>query len=148
MSEAEVNAIVGERCEKILLDVAEILGVKSPEEVLEAVQGSALRCLRCKEIGGHTDYCMVAENLARGVPEFWAPWAMWTFPDVTDHVVLLDLICMSDGYEAHGDVWSNTDVGIYAGETIDSMRRLGLYETGPIVALGPNGPTLEPWELK
>lgn len=38
MSEAEVNAIVGERCEKILLDVAEILGVKSPEEVLEAVQ--------------------------------------------------------------------------------------------------------------
>ncbi len=38
MSEAEVKAFVGERCEEILLEVAEILGVKSPEEVLEAVQ--------------------------------------------------------------------------------------------------------------
>lgn len=41
MSEAEVKALVGERCEEILLEVAEILGVKSPEEVLEAVQAGA-----------------------------------------------------------------------------------------------------------
>ncbi len=81
------------------------------------------QCPRCFEsTRPHAPGCMVVANLARGVPAFWAPWAMWephvhVPPNVRFHYVRL---WNTDGTECNADEL-------------------------PSVALGPSGPTLSPW---
>ena len=85
------------------------------------------QCPRCYGTGDtHASGCMVSANLARGVPEFWAPWVMWVTPPDGTH----------DGlhlYWVRGSKLNHAEV-----------RNEGPTHVG-LVALGPNGPTLAPW---
>ena len=75
------------------------------------------QCPRCLDVGTHADGCMVAANVARGVPEFWAPWVMESPPPSSEGVTVFD------------------------------VRALGVphLTCRGFVALGPEGPTLKPW---
>lgn len=100
------------------------------------------RCPRCYEVDDHADGCMVAVNLARGVPEFWAAWAIWTAPakDAVDGVSLFWL--PYHGYAIQPvDEWDDDDwdMGGEVASPGDATKR-------PMIALGPDGPTLAPWE--
>lgn len=90
------------------------------------------QCPRCYEVGGHADGCMVLENLARGVPAFWAPWVMWTHPSAEGCLGLVLVLNMVTGALVHV-----TFVGVEPGAS----------SSAPLVALGPDGPTLAPWGL-
>lgn len=99
----------------------------------EGVETSLLpgQCLRCFHVDTHASWCMVAANMTRGVPAFWAPWAMWTVPDEVPETV-----------------------EVYALHQNKRLRLVHRHESGlawldlghPLVALGPEGPTLAPWE--
>lgn len=124
----------------------EVLGFEVPADSTD-VRLLPNQCPRCFEVDDHADGCMVAANLARGVPAFWAPWAMEAPPE--------------------HDRW---DAGVYAFagalypmemETYRTWWEPNSYETRWAVAggsgvaveecadwwvaLGPDGPTLEPW---
>ncbi len=86
-------------------------------------------CPRCGWLGCHEEGCMVAANLARGVPAFWAPFAMWTHPAPGCEYVQLHRI-VGDGMVS---------------ETVIIMKWMTTGRDVFFVALGPNGPTLSPW---
>jgi hypothetical protein len=91
---------------------------------------------------------MVSANLARGVPEFWAPWVMPVAPPVE---------VGSAVYMFRGDG------ALIALDRTDDPKKAWLFrprlgswlilpgKTPPgelhrgFVALGPDGPTLAPW---
>ena len=108
----------------------------------------------CFEVGDHAHDCArgkrIEENLALGVPAFWAEWAMWVFPPpsaVRGTLLLFFSIWSSGCLEAtrpghigwpdieDGDAW------LWANGTPGNCGR-------PLIALGPEGPTLAPWGLK
>jgi len=89
---------------------------------------------------------MVAANLARGVPEFWAPWAMWVFPDEeAGHALYIG--CggnIERLYVSEGDgVWLLDGEPVEPGTTMESLG--SGYDGQWLICLGPNGPTLAPW---
>lgn len=90
-----------------------------------------LQCPHCFEVVNHQSGCMVAANLARGVPAFWAPFAMWTHPAPGCEYVQLPLV-VGDGVVS---------------ETVVIMKWMTTGHNVFFVALGPNGPTLAPWGL-
>ena len=110
------------------------IGEPSTTEVFETTRdGERLpttllpdQCPRCYDVGAHADGCMVAANLARGVPEFWAPWVMWVTPPDGTH----------DGLHLYWVRGSKLNHG--------EVRNEGPTHVG-LVAIGPNGPTLAPW---
>lgn len=91
------------------------------------------QCPRCFEVGTHADGCMVAANLARGVPEFWAPWAMWKDP--AELPVGIRLFHLDPENPPNGGFYLCDVVAVIPGRA----SRLAL------VAIGPEGPTLAPW---
>ena len=106
------------------------------DAVLDGSRTTALlpsQCPRCFEVGTHVDGCMVAANLARGVPAFWAPWAMWVHPTQGDGWVLYRV-------GRGGRLYQQGVGGTKAIERLQCMD-----SPAPLVALGPNGPTLAPW---
>ena len=87
----------------------------------------------CFEVEAHTPNCArgkrIAENLARGVPAFWAEWAMWG-----------DLpMLVAAAYRLHR---------LDAAGALYEVDHEGFRAPGPLIALGPDGPTLAPWGLK
>lgn len=126
-------------------------GEQWPDEIVET-HTHPDACPRCYAVDTHAPGCMVAANLARGIPSFWAPFAMWEPPpgDAGAHVK----VCLLDGvvpvemrqvvngsayqwmcYRLIGEMLHEDDTHTYA-----------LPEPGSaFVALGPDGPTLAPW---
>ena len=104
------------------------------------------QCPRCFEVDAHADGCMVAANLVKGVPEFWAPWAMWAFPPEEDGRALY--VCIRDNVERlpaleDEGTWLFDGLPVAPGTT---MEELGdAYGEQWLFALGPDGPTLAPW---
>lgn len=91
------------------------------------------QCPRCYAVEAHEDGCMVATNLARGVPEFWAPWAMWKDP--AELPVGIRLFHLDPENPPNGGFYLCDVVAVIPGRA----SRLAL------VAIGPEGPTLAPW---
>lgn len=130
------------------------IGEPSTTEVFETTRdGERLpttllpdQCSRCYDVGAHADGCMVAANLARGVPEFWAPWVMWVFPDEeAGHALYIG--CggnIERLYVSEGDgVWLLDGEPVEPGTTMESLG--SGYDGQWLICLGPNGPTLAPW---
>ena len=92
------------------------------------------QCPRCYELEGHADGCMVAANLARGVPAFWAPWAMQSMPSMRGVDPLIQLFVVHPSCSVRR-----------ASAFVDWDHSEGADNGVPIVALGFDGPTLAPW---
>lgn len=106
------------------------------------------QCPECFEVEEHADGCIVAANIALGVPEFWARWARSGAPPVKGvnamqgHVyALAGLVhtalgrgCLAEvQYGLHGPVWYASGYSAGVGDTL-------------CVCLGFDGmPTVEPW---
>lgn len=110
----------------------EVLGFEVPADSTD-VRLLPNQCPRCFEVDDHEQGCMVDANLARGVPAFWAPWAMVdpVPPSVWTRFNGLGLYGLKHG--AGQDPLACTLV-TRIGDPCDSW-----------VAIGPDGPTLEPW---
>lgn len=117
---------------------------RGPEHVLR-LPG---QCVRCYSVDDHEVGCMVAENLAKGVPEFWAPWAMETLPPNAPEFkyskrewLLFELV---DGqilpWMQMGSSWNDWR-GNYPEDLKPGEGIVGSHW----VVVGPDGPTLEPW---
>jgi hypothetical protein len=104
-------------------------------------------CPRCFEsTRPHADGCMVAANLARGVPEFWAPWVMETPP--TRLGVMLCYGLLRNGQAIELQWYSRNGVPPTVWEGWETPNRLDAEEIDDIVgyfALNADGPTLAPW---
>lgn len=91
------------------------------------------QCPRCYFVDGHEDGCMVAANIARGVPAFWAPWAMWEMPagrlSCETSLIVIDRACPPRRASGFTD-WDH---------------RPGAENGVAVVALSFDGPTLAPW---
>lgn len=91
------------------------------------------QCPRCFEVSTHAPGCMVAANLARGVPVFWAPWAMWMMPrrlPVGFSLIVIHEACSPRRVTEFAD-WNHSEGAENGGSAV--------------VCLGFDGPTLEPW---
>jgi len=88
----------------------------------------------CFALGDHAAGCergkRIAENLARGVIPYWAPWAMWEDPP-----------------NRRGSSCSDCSVGRLHPDGYIDFDHAANSNDLPFVALGPNGPTLSPWGL-
>lgn len=123
------------------------LGTLCPTELLPD------QCPKCYATGNgeHAPGCMVAANLARGVPAFFAPWVMETAPegrwferdgqyhDIILHVAGADGALSPIGWDGHHGVW-------FLGQHAPRPGSGPLPYSWGFVALGPLGPTLSPWE--
>lgn len=101
------------------------------------------QCPECFGIGEHGDGCRIAENLRRGVPEFWARWAHFEAPAQTVATVYqwsgCDLVRMWDAANLGSQPEWVVDCGDCEGDPAVVGR--------PWVAIGLDGaPTNEPWE--
>lgn len=111
------------------------------------------QCRECYEVDTHTSDCArgerIAENLARGVPAFWAEWAMWALPSGDPGTcAVFELRSYEDGTPRVIGVlrrdWRG--LGEWGGGEF-SCAPDGCASTFPLIALGPEGPTLAPWGL-
>ena len=111
------------------------------------------QCRECYEIDAHTETCArgkrIADNRARGVPAFWAEWAMDEAPPPRYDVRLLALYMGSpfrvlfpfDGVSDQRGGWSapvDGSVPVYEGQRVIGWS---------FVAVGYDGFTLAPWGL-
>lgn len=106
------------------------------------------QCPRCFEsTRPHADGCMVAANLARGVPAFWTPWVMLVAPSVGTGFALYML--RTDGALVWLDRAESADAWILRARLAGLLTHPG--ERAPnalhvgFVALSSDGPTLAPW---
>lgn len=121
----------------------------------EGVNGAVLtrllpgQCRDCFEIGTHTVDCRVGDNLERGVPAFWAPWAHRVVPTpLPGHTLLtchgprprrLLVLCRRPDDSTFWESGLGGELPLLPGAT----------HFGYLVALGPDGaPTNEPWESR
>ena len=121
----------------------DFMGEPSTTEVFETTRdGEQLptallpdQCPRCYFVDGHEDGCMVAANMEKGVPAFFAPWVMWRYPSGNLEnglrLFLLDPENPLNGgnYVCDAKGWSG-----------------GKESRTGIVVLGPAGFTLSPWK--
>ena len=107
----------------------------------------------CFEDGPHAPDCergkRIETNLARGVPAFWAEWAMWALPSGDPGTcAVFELRSYEDGTPRVIGVlrrdWRG--LGEWGGGEF-SCAPDGCASTSPLIALGPDGPTLAPWGL-
>lgn len=101
------------------------------------------QCIRCYLTEGHAPGCMVEDNIKRGVPAFWAPFVMQDPPPTGSlcyGVIGVHLIELQR-YRRPGVspvVWEGW-------ETPNGVEAEEIEELLGFVALGPEGPTIQPW---
>lgn len=98
------------------------------------------QCRECYEIDAHADDCKrgkrIADNLARGVPAFWAEWVMWAWPGIEAfHEDGLHYVF----YALHRATGGLTPMYVDV--------RFGERLCHALIAFDQNGPTLAPWGL-
>lgn len=114
------------------------------------------QCRECYEIDAHTETCArgkrIADNLARGVPAFWAEWVRADAPPATDeagrpscarravtlYVLVGSSLMAPAGYVESVGRWVWTIGAVEPGKAGHGLGFL---------ALGPDGITLAPWGL-
>lgn len=94
------------------------------------------QCSHCFEVNAHSGGCPVAANIARGVPAWMAPFVREEAPVYREADSLFTV--SRDGFLIPG-CWTERD-----GEAATWVTRGGHVVLGWL-ALGPDGPTLEPW---
>ena len=108
------------------------------------------QCPECYEVGEHGAGCRIAENLRRGVPEFWARWAHNTAPEPRRGHTLLMLGGSGDTATVIARMVPCNDVEWESDNERWWLTEGAWKDDGYLVAavcLGPDGaPTNEPWE--
>lgn len=99
------------------------------------------QCRECYEVDTHAPDCArgqrIEVNLARGMPAFWAEWAVDRAPESEPDAPVVVFSIGPDG-SLWGVYWTDDGVAEYGEE----------LHAPPFIAIGPDGPTLAPWGIE